>query len=219
MTAITGFMNGAHDVATQPTPPSAIYSSNELTNEIDRGARQVWNQEKVHLDSESKKILALIDVWNDKAKTLAANNKESKNVGLYGNPKALSAESLKPTKAALATQRELEAAVQVKTEELEGIRERRRNNPDQWYLYRDEVHAVVAVNSLSGMLRNAKEHVVLCKMMELYLEMRLSIASSVSGELYANELTNAKTTLTKTWKAYEDGRPSSSKMMDFFLSY
>jgi hypothetical protein len=222
MTAITGFLNGYNDAATshrQPAPPSAFYSGNELTNEIERGATQIWNQQKVHLDSELKGILKQIDIWKTKAQTLAANNKESKNVGLYGDPKALSKEPLKPTEVALATQRELETAVQVKTEQLEGIREQRQNNSDAWSLYRDEVHAVVAVNSLNGMLHNAEQDFILSKLIELYFEMRLRIASSVSGDLYSSELTNAKTAVAQIWKVYQKARPASSKMMDFFLSY
>jgi hypothetical protein len=221
MTAITGFVNGAHDAATsnpQPAPPSAFYSGNELTDEIDRGATTIWNKQRVHLDSELKEIVVLIDTWDGKAKALAANKYESKNVGRYGDPKALSKEPLRPTKVALATQRELEAAVQVKIEQLKEIQEKRLNS-DAWDLYREEVHAVVAVNSLSGMLRNAKGYVTLLKLMELYFEMRLSIASSVSGDLYQREFVDAKTTLSSTWKVAQDGRPSLSKMMSFFLSY
>jgi hypothetical protein len=61
---------------------------------------------------------------------------------------------------------------------------------------------------MATMLRNAKEYVTLLKLMELYFETRLSIASSVPGDVYQKEFVDAKTVLSNTWKVAQDGRPS-----------
>jgi hypothetical protein len=205
-------------VACSTTYALAQSSGNELTNEIERGATQIWNQQRVLLASELRGIQAQIDTWSVKVKNLAANSKETQNVGLYGDSKALSQEPFKPTQVALATQQELATAIQVKTEQLEGIR-KRRSVSDAWYLYRDEMHAVVALNSLQGMLTNATEDLRLSKIMELYFELRLAVASSVSTEVYKKELKNAKENLTQTWQIYQKAQPATSRMMNYFLSY
>jgi hypothetical protein len=207
-------------LAASAATDGALAQYNEAAREIERGATQIWNKEKVRLDSELRGIRELIDVWDRKFQTFAANNKSAKGFGRFGDPKALSKDLvLRPSKVASDFEAEIETALNVKSEQLEEIKQRRGINPNALDLYRDEAPGVVAVNALSTALYNAREDLRLCKLIELYFELRLTVASSISTEAYAKEFKTAKKSLEDLWKTWRNASVSSREMMNFFLSY
>jgi hypothetical protein len=192
---------------------------NEVGREYERGARKIWSQQQVLMDSQSKKLDELYDIWKAKIEALHASSKDVNGVGRYGDSTALGKEPLVPWKVASGKVTELESAVRVREQELERIRQGRASDPNALDLYRDEVHAVVAVNSLTSMLYNERKTITVYKMIELYLRLRLEVASSVSTELYAAELKNGKEVLADLYEKETKSQASHSEMMNFFLTY
>jgi len=190
---------------------------NEVAREHERGARKIWSQQQVLMDSQSKKLDELYDIWKAKIEAFHANTKDVRGVGRYGDSTAFDKEPLVPWKVASGKVTELESAVRVREQELERIKQERASDPNALDLYRDEVHAAVAVNSLTLMLYNERKTIAVYKMIELYLRLRLEVASSVSTELYAAEFKKGKETLADLYE--KETKASLSEMMNFFLTY
>jgi hypothetical protein len=67
------------------------------------------------------------------------------------------------------------------------------------------------------MLYNQKKTVLLYKRIELYLNIRVAAASSVSTENYNKELESGKRTFRELYETERNSERSSWRMMNFFL--
>jgi hypothetical protein len=200
--------------------PFATRSTAQDVAEIRRSAERILNMEQVQLASEERRLDESIQDWTRRFDRYAASGADISKAGAFGDPLDLTLDLNLQAEAVKRVTNELKDAQALRCNQLQEIKDKRRQTDSSAVdLYADEVHAQVACTALFGMYRNSLKQLQVFASIQKLLVLRVKVASGQSKERFAQELSDAKSTLEDLTATLEKDNVNTEKMMNFFLSY
>lgn len=199
--------------------PCRGQSRDDAAQEIRQSADGIWNQEQVQLKSEERLLTENLDDWTRRYRSVKQTSDDSQGIGKFGSTIELKPDLERFLEASKQQVAELKDASEVKCRQMDEIRARRSNNSGSLEVYRSEAHAVVGCKSLQWMYRNAVIESKLHSTIALTMMARINIASSVSEDMFRQELHDARDTLDDLRRVAEKDGLSTQKMLNLFLGY